>query len=89
MPVQRKFMAVRGGNEAVARGLVIVMADCLVWCFSGGGGGPGFNGGGSVSVVTPRYNECVCVLRPGAVVSISPRSQRGASGRGVCLLWCD
>ena len=28
-------MAVGGGNEAVARGLAIVMVDCLVWCFSG------------------------------------------------------
>jgi hypothetical protein len=86
VPSQRKIMAVRGGNEAVARGLVIVMVDCLVWCFLGGGGGPGFNGGGGVSVVTPRYNESVSVLRPDAIVSISPKSQRR---RGVCLLWCD
>lgn len=82
-------MAVEIGNEAVARGLAIVMVDCLVCCFSGGGGGQGFNGGGGVNVVTPRYNEGISVLRPGAVVSISPRSQRGASGRGACLLWCD
>lgn len=89
MPVQREIMAVRGGNEAVARGLVIVMIDCLVWCFSGRGGGPGFNGGGGVNVVTPRYNERVCVLGPGTIASISPGSQRGPSGRGLCLLWCD
>lgn len=70
-------------------GFVLVMVDCLVWCFPGGGGGQGFNGGGSVSVVTLRYDESTYILRAVAVVSISPGSQRGASGRGVCLLWCD
>lgn len=75
--MHRQTMAVGGGNAVVAGGLVVMTGACLVWCFcKRRRWTQGSEGRGRRWVVTPRYNRGVCVLGAGAVVSISPGSQR-------------
>lgn len=58
-PVQEQIMAVGGGNRAVAGVFVVVMVDCLVWCFSGGASEAVDKGSMAVEACV-----CVCVVTP-------------------------